>query len=136
MGEIVVNVGLENFVDRTLVRRGISQEPVRRTRVDGIVDTGAVMLVLPQNVVERLGLEQLRTAVVTYAGERKEERPVAGSVTIEVCDRFMVTECIVGPPFSQPLIGQVVLEMLDLIPDPTNRTLGPRMPDYPLLNLK
>ena len=136
MGEIVVNVGLENFVDRTMVRRGISQEPVRRTRVDGIVDTGAVMLVLPQNVVERLGLEQLRTAVVTYADECKEERPVAGSVTIEVCDRFMVTECIVGPPFSQPLIGQVVLEMLDLIPEPTNRTLGPRMPDYPLLNLK
>jgi len=136
MGEIVVTIGLENFVDRTLVRRGISQEPVRRTHVDGIVDTGAVMLVLPQNVVERLGLEQLRTAVVTYADERKEERPVAGSVTIEVCDRFMVTECIVGPPFSQPLIGQVVLEMLDLIPDPANRTLGPRMPDYPLLNLK
>ena len=136
MGEIVVNIGLENFVDRSMIRQGIRQEPARRTHVDGIVDTGAAMLVLPQNVVERLGLEQLRTAVVTYADERKEERPVAGSVTIEVCDRFMVTECIVGPPFSQPLIGQVVLEMLDLIPDPTNRTLGPRMPDYPLLNLK
>lgn len=136
MGEIVVNIGLENFVDRSNLRRGISQEPVRRTRVDGIVDTAAAMLVLPQNVVERLGLEQLRTAVVTYADERKEERPVAGSVTIEVCDRFMVTECIVGPPLSQPLIGQVVLEMLDLIADPTNRTLEPRMPDYPLLNLK
>ena len=94
------------------------------------------MLVLPQNVGERLGLEQLRTAVVTYADERKEERPVAGSVTIEVCDRFIVTECIVGPPLSQPRIGRVVLSMLDLIPDPTNRALGPRMPDYPLLNLE
>lgn len=136
MGEIVVNIGLENFVDRSNVRRGISQEPVRRTRVDGIVDTGAAMLVLPQNVVERLGLEVLRTVVVTYADERKEERPVAGSVTIEVCDRFMVTECIVGPPLSQPLIGQVVLESLDLIADCLNRTLVPRTPDYPLLNLK
>ena len=136
MGEIVVSIGLENFVDRSIARRGISQEPVRRTRVDGIVDTGAVMLVLPQNVVERLGLELLRTVVVTYADERKEERPVAGSVTIEVCDRSMTTDCMVGPPFSQPLIGQIILEMLDLIPDPTNRTLTPRMPDYPLLNLK
>ena len=136
MGEIVVSIGLENFVDRSNVRRGISQEPVRRTRVDGIVDTGAVMLVLPQNVVERLGLEQLRTAVVTYADERKEERPVAGSVTIEVCDRFMVTECIVGPPLSEPLIGQVVLESLDLIADCSNRTLAPRTPDYPSLKLK
>ena len=34
------------------------------------------------------------------------------------------------------LIGQVVLETLDLIADCTNRTLTPRYPDYPLLKLK
>ena len=137
MGEIVVNIGLENPIDRGMANRGISsEESVRRTRVDGIVDTGAVALVLPQNVVERLGVESFRTVVVTYADERKDERPVAGPFTIEVCDRSMTTDCIVGPPFSQPLIGQIVLEMLDLIPDPANRTLAPRMPDYPLLNLK
>lgn len=134
MGEIVVNIGLENPVDRINANRGISsEEAVRRTRVDAIVDTGAVALVLPQNVVERLGVEAFRTVV---ADERKDERPVAGPFTIEVCDRSMTTDCIVGPPFSQPLIGQIILEMLDLIPDPTNRTLAPRMPDYPLLNLK
>ena len=137
MGEIVVTIGLENPIDRGIARRGISsQDPVRRTHIDGIVDTVAVPLVLPQNVVERLGLEQFRTVVVTYADERKEERPVAGPVTIEVCDRSMTTDCVVGPPLSQPLIGQVVLEMLDLIADCTNRTLAPRTPDYPLLNLK
>ena len=59
---------------------------------------------------------------------------MAGPFTIEVCDRSMTTDCIVGR--SQPLIGQIILEMLDLIPDPANRTLAPRMPDYPLLNLK
>lgn len=87
MREIVVNVGVENYMDRRNARSGI-----RATQVDGIVDTGAVMLVLPQNVVERLGLEELRTAIVTYADERRDERPVAGPVAIEVCDRFMVTE--------------------------------------------
>ncbi len=137
MGEIVVTIGLENPIDRGIARRGIgSQDPVRRTHIDGIVDTGAVPLVLPQNVVERLGLEQFRTVVVTYADERKEERPVAGPVTIEVCDRSMTTDCVVGPPLSEPWIGQVVLASLDLIADCTNRTLTPRMPDYPLLNLK
>ena len=34
------------------------------------------------------------------------------------------------------VIGQVVLETLDLIADCTNRTLTPRYPDYPLLELK
>ena len=90
------------------------------------------MLMLPQNVVERLGLERLRTAIVTCA----DERPVASPVAIEVCDRFMVTECVVGPPLSEPLIGQIVLEGLDLIADCANRTLTPRTPDYLSLKLK
>jgi len=134
--EIVVNVGLENYVDRSTARSGLPTEPVRRTHVDGVVDTGAVMLVLPENVVERLGLEPLRTAIVTYADERREERQVAGPVAIEVCDRFMVTECVVGLPLSEPLIGQIVLEGLDLIADCASRTLTPRTPDYPSLKLK
>lgn len=136
MVEIVVNVGLENYVDRSNAKSGIRTEPVRRTHVDGIVDTGAVMLVLPRNVVERLGLERLRTAIVTCADERRDERPVAGPVAIEVCDRFMVTECVVGLPLSEPLIGQMVLEGLDLIADCANRALTPRTPDYPTLKLK
>ncbi len=127
MGEIVVDCGLENPGDRAIVEWGLAaQATVRRSRVDGIVDTGAVMLVSPQNVVERLRLKTRRTVVVTYADERKEERSVAGPVTIEVCDRFMSIDCVVGRPLSEPLIGQVVLESLDLIADCANRTLTPR----------
>ena len=137
MGAIVVNLGLENVGDRIAFEQGLRDESsIRRSRVDGIVDTGAVALVLPQNVVERLGLTERRTVIVTYADERKEERPVAGPVTVEIEDRSMNTDCIVGPPLSEPLVGQVVLEFLDLIADCTNRVLVPRMPDYPLLNLK
>ena len=136
MGEIVVNVGLENYVDRSNARSGIRTEPVRRAQVEGVVDTGAVMLVLPQNIVERLGLETLRTAIVTCADERRDERSVAGPVALEIGDRFMVTECVVGPPLSEPLIGQIVLEALDLIADCANRMLRPRTPDYPSLKLK
>lgn len=137
MGEIAVSAKLENAGDRVTFEQGYHDESrIRSTEVTGIVDTGAVTLMLPQNVVERLGLKTRRTVVVTYADDRKEERPVAGPVTIEVCDRFMSTDCIVGLPLSEPLIGQVVLESLDLIADCAKQTLLPRTPDYPLLNLK
>ena len=137
MGEIVVGVTLENAGDRVGFEQGLRDEAsIRRTREDAVVDTGAAMLVLPQNVVERLGLAVRRTAVVTYADERREERPVAGPVTIEVCDRFMITECIVGPPMSEPLVGQIVLQTLDLIADCGNHEVTPRWPDYPVLKLK
>ena len=99
MGEIHSNVTLENTEDRAVVNRGHGQEAdVRRATIDGIVDTGAVTLVLPQNVVERLGLEQQGTAFVTYADERREERPLAGPVNVRIGNRGMVTNCVVGPP--------------------------------------
>ena len=137
MGEIRSNVMLENTVDRGVFDRGQGQETdIRRTTVDGMVDTGAVSLILPQDIVERLGLDQHGTAVVTYADERQDERPLAGPVTVRIGNRAMVTNCIVGPPRSEPLIGQVVLEMLDLIADCANHTLAPRYPDYPVLKAK
>lgn len=137
MGEIRADVTLENPGDRDYFRRGHGQESeIRRSTIDAVVDTGAVTLMLPQNVVERLGLEQQGTAFVTYADERREERPLAGPVTVRIGNRSMSTDCVVGPPLSEPLIGQVVLEVLDLIADCTNRTLTPRFPDYPLLKLK
>ena len=137
MGEIRSDVTLENTLDRGVFDRGHGEEAdIRRSTVDGIVDTGAVTLVLPQNVVERLGLGQQGTAFVTYADERRDERPLAGPVTVRIGNRAMITNCVVGPPLSEPLIGQVVLETLDLIADCTNRTLTPRYPDYPLLKLK
>ena len=72
MGEITVNVTLENPIDRGVFERGDGEESaIRRSSLDAIVDTGAVMLVLPQNVVERLGLEIRRTVIVSYADERK-----------------------------------------------------------------
>ena len=139
MGEIVVTVQLENAIDRALQRRGtLPESQVRQLTVQAVVDTGAVMLVLPQDVVHKLGLTEQRTVLVRYADERTEERPVAEIVTLTIGDRTMTTECIVGPPLSEPLIGQIVLERLDLLADCQNQQLTPRpeSPYYPLLKLK
>ena len=139
MGEIVASIELENAADRGIVSQGLRDEStVRRTTVEGVVNTASVMLMLPENVVGRLGLERQREVVVSYADERKETRPIAGPLTIRIGNRFMNTDCIVGPPLSEPLIGQIVLEALDLVADCTNRTLSPRpeSPDSPLLKVK
>ena len=98
MGEIVVDVELENPGDRALFERGYGRESdIRRSTVEAVVDTGAVMSMLPQNVVERIGVGIHGTAIVTYADERKEERPIAGPLTLRVCNRLMSTDCVVGP---------------------------------------
>ena len=139
MGEIVTSIGLENTVDRDNASEGLRDEStVRRTTVEGVVDTGAVMLMLPEDVVGRLGLKTRHQVAVTYANEYREIRQVAGPVTVHIGDRFMIAECVIGPPSSEPLIGQIVLEALDLVADCANRTVGPRpeSPDRPLLKMK
>ena len=139
MGEIVASMKLENTEDRGVVRRGLSDEStIRRATVEGVVDTGAVMLMLPEDVVGRLGLATQSEVVVTYANEYRETRQVAGPVTVQIGDRVTNADCVVGPPSSEPLIGQIVLEALDLVADCRNQTLGPRpeSPDRPLLKMK
>ena len=70
--------------DRLIDRGHGDDADMRRFTVDGLVDTRAVTLVLPQNVVERVGPEQQGTAFVTYADERREERPLAGPATVRI----------------------------------------------------
>ena len=55
-----------------------------------------------------------------------------------VISKVRETNCVVGPPLSEPLVGPIVMEAPDLIVDCTDRTLAPRpeSPDYPLLKLK
>jgi clan AA aspartic protease len=139
MGEVAVEVELENAVDRDLVVQGIRQPgEVRSVRIRILADTGAVMLVLPQDLVEALGLRQKGKAIVTYADDRKEERPLAGIVTVRVGTRETSVNCVVGPPGTEPLLGQIILEALDLLVDCASRKLVPRpeSPFLPMLKLK
>jgi clan AA aspartic protease len=139
MGEIVKRVHLENAVDRErFEQHELLESQIAHHSMSAIVDTGAVMLMLPQDVVEKLKLRSLRKVVVSYADERKEERAVAGPVVITIDDRSMYTECIVGPPLSEALIGQIVLETMDLVADCQSHTLAPRpeSPIYPSLKMK
>ena len=136
MGEIRASVRLENSWDRENVDRGLGVEAdVRRTTVEGIVDTGAVNLVIPEEIAQELGLRHRRTRTVVYADERREERPVT-VVTIEIGNLATDTEAIVGTAGSEVLIGQVVLETLDLIADCKARTLAPRHPEGPVLAVR
>jgi predicted aspartyl protease len=133
MSEVKVEVKLENAIDRGMVTRGLlTEDKVRSFNVRVLADTGAAMLVLPQDQVEALGLTEVRKAVVRYADERKEERPVAGPLIVRVDGRAATVDCIVGPPNSEPLLGHIVMEIMDLIVDPLQQKLTPR-PESPFL---
>lgn len=133
MGEVRAKIVLKNLRDVILQKEpNFKKTKIRTIVLDGLVDTGAVKLLLPQDAVEALGLVYMGKRIVVLANEQKYEMEMAGTILLTVCDRTMSIDCLVGPPGCEPLIGQIVMEDLDLIPDPVKRTLTPR-PESPFL---
>jgi clan AA aspartic protease len=132
VGEVRVQVQLENYDDWSAARAGyLSGDLVRAVTVDMLVDTGAANLLLGRDVVEQLGLAHLGTMVVEYADGRRDELDVAGIVRLSVGGRVAEVRALVGPESIEPLLGQVPLEILDLLVDCSQQRLVPR-PDSPI----
>ena len=106
--------------------------------MEALVDTGAVMLCLPEDIAHFLGLDAFDETVGTLATGQKSTFDIAGPVILEIAGRKTATDCILLPPANEALIGQLVLERLDLIADCPKHEVYPRHPEspYPVLNLK
>lgn len=137
MGEVRIKAKLINAVDEDLVRRGMLQpEQIRVYEADALVDTGAVRTVLPQHVVDRLGLAVRGQRVAEYADGRKEAVSVTGPLIIDLEGRDTLEEALVLG--DEVLIGQTVLEKLDLFVDCQRQRLvpNPAHPDQPVTKVK
>ena len=137
MGEVRVSVYLENASDVVLVEAGVRSD-VRSHTMEAIVDTGAVMFALPEDVVHKLALRKIRSVMITYADDRKAEIDVVGPVKLSLEGREMVLEAVVLPPTAEALIGQIPLEGMDFHVDCGGKKLrpNPASPILPLLNLR
>ncbi|HEX5097893.1 MAG TPA: retroviral-like aspartic protease family protein [Polyangiaceae bacterium] len=138
MGKVMSKVTITNQYDRWNVEQGTLQaDRVRTVTLEALVDTGATTLALPADVVAALGLPEINRRRVRMANGAVEELAVVGGFMLEILGRTGMCEAFVLPAGTTPLIGQVPLEILDLIVDPKSRevTVNPASPDAPLLDL-
>ena len=126
MGKVVERVKITNVF-----------EPRKSVEIDALIDTGATMVVLPQDIVRALGLRRVREVKVRYANNKVEMKPVYRAVVIEILGREGTFDVIGEEEGTQPLIGQVVLEVLDLVIDPRTRRLmpNPASPETPMIDI-
>jgi clan AA aspartic protease len=137
MGEVRATVRLTNAADLVLVRRNLMRvEDVRSLEADALIDTGAVSLVIPPALVERLGLGRAFKQVAQYADGRLEEVDVTDAVRVELMWRQTDENALVLG--DEVIVGQTVLEKLDLLVDCGRRRLlpNPAHPDQPVLKVK
>jgi clan AA aspartic protease len=137
MGEVRTQVLITNAVDEALARVGqLAPDRVRHYEADAMVDSGAVRSVLPAHVVQQLGVDVRGQRVVEYADGRKEAVDVTGAVIFNILGRDTMEEALVLG--DEVLIGQTVLEKLDLLVDCHRRQVipNPAHPDQPVTKVK
>ena len=136
MGEVRVQVKLTNAVDEVLVNRGLlNPNQLRIYETQALVDTGAVRTVLPMDIVQQLGLRIRGQQLAKYADGRQEAVGLTEPVIIEVEGRETTEAALVAG--DEVLIGQTVLETLDLHVDCKNQRLipNPAHPDSPVFRI-
>lgn len=136
MGEVRVQVKLTNAIDEELVNRGLLNPTLLRVyETQALVDSGATRTVLPMSVVQYLGLRIRGQEIAKYADGRQEAVGLTGPVIIELLSRETIEAAMVTG--DEVLIGQTVLETLDLLVDCKNQLLvpNPANPDQPVLRV-
>ena len=104
---------------------------------DALVDTGAVELALPMELVERLRLKEVGTIRAFTADGGRHEFRLFGIAEVEVQERTCQVRVIELPHGSKALLGAVPLEQMDWHVSPLDKKLvpNPESPDGPLVPL-
>lgn len=136
MGEVRVRVRLSSATDVESAKKGlIDPETVRSCEVEALVDTGATKSVIPPDIADRLGLTILRQTLGKLADGRRIPAGLSSAILFEMYDRATVEGAYVLG--DEVLIGQTVLESMDLLVDCPNRRVipNPAHPEGPVLRL-
>ena len=109
---------------------------VTHITLSGVVDSGAAKLVLPQHVVDELGLLPDGETTVRLADNSRARRKVVSNVWLQLLGRHGVFSAVVEPNRQDALIGAIVLEGLDLLVDCGVQSVYPREPGSTLTEIE
>ncbi len=117
-------------------RGQISTDEIRIYEADALVAMGAVSSVVPQNVVEQLGVLSIGSRIAEYADGRKDCVDLTEPITFDIIGRETIESAMVLG--DEVIIGQTVLEVIDMQVDCHNQKLipNPAHPDQPAVKIK
>lgn len=131
MGTFAVPITIRNWQNQFLP----PEQQGQVVECEALVDTGAMELALPTELVERLKLQEVGTVrAFTGDGGRHEFR-LFGIAEVEVQGRTSHVRVLELPHGATPLLGAVPREEMDWHVSPQEKKLvpNPESPDKPLL---
>ena len=131
MGLIRTELELLNGGDLELSRRKmLPSDQIRTMKVTALVDSGAMMLAINENIRQQLGLLKTDERLAELADGSVNTYDVVGPVEIRIPHRRCSVDAIVLPGESEVLLGAIPMEDMDLVVDPKSQTVqvNPSMP--------
>ncbi len=139
MGLVYANIELINAVDYENARRHIiGEDEIRSLRLNVLADSGAYMMAINETIQSQLELPFVEKRKVQMADSSVNEYDVVGPVFIRFANRKATCNAFVLPGDSEPLLGAIPMEEMDVLIHPLRQELivNPEHPNYAVLKMK
>ena len=139
MGSVYADIELINATDLVNAKRSIiGEEEVKRMNVNILVDSGAYMMVINDTIQAQLDLPFVENRKAQMASGEVVEYKVVGPLMIKFANRTATCNAFVLPGDSEPLLGAIPMEEMDVIIHPLRGEMlvNPAHPNYAQLKMK
>ncbi len=139
MGMVYADVELINGLDEGNAKRHmIGEDEVRKFPVNILVDSGSYMLAINEHIQEYLQLPVVDSKRAQTADNRVIDCDVVAPIVLLFENRRFTGSAMVLPGDSEPLLGTIPLEEMDVLIHPLRQELivNPEHPLYAQLKLK
>ena len=124
MGLVYADIEFSNAGDAYLFRKKmIDEADIKQIKVRSLVDTGAYMLSINDDVRNQLDLPLIEKQFVTLADETQLEVEIVGPVEIRFENRRTTCDAVVLPAAKDVLLGSIPMEDMDVLVHPKEEKL-------------
>lgn len=135
MGLIHAEIELINAEDIGLARKNyIGEDEIKKIRIDMLVDTGSYNLCINEEIQVQLQLPFVEKRSAYTADNRLIEMDVVGPVFVKFKNRTTSCLAMVLPGNSEPQLGAIPLEDMDVLIHPQRQELIVN-PDHPYMSV-
>ena len=124
MGLVYADIELISGRDLVMFGEGlITEDKIKRMTINVLVDSGALMLTINEEIKTQLGLQQVDSRSAQLADGTLLKLPVVGPVEVRFANRRSSVDAMVLPGDAEPLLGAIPMEDMDVLVDTQQRRL-------------
>lgn len=139
MGLVYADIEIINGGDLEMARRNIiGEEEIKRMPLNILVDTGSYCLRINETIQEQLDLPVKEKRKGQLADGSVVEYDVVGPIELKFKNRRCNVDAMVLPGDSEPLLGAIPMEDMDVLVHPLRQELivNPDHPYYAQMKIK